>query len=54
MQHIISHIHLPEYTRVIWQALTVQEMFGKQLVQIRGITPEKAAVIVDKFHTPAL
>ena len=28
-------------------------MFGKQLVQIRGITPEKAAVIVDQYPTPA-
>ena len=33
------------------QKLTVQEMFGKQLVQIQGVTVEKAAAIVEKYPT---
>jgi len=32
--------------------LSVSEMFAKQLMQLHGLTAEKAAVVVDKYCTP--
>jgi len=28
-------------------------MFAKQLMQLHGLTPEKAAAVVDKYSTPS-
>ena len=36
------------------QPLTVKEMFVKQLVQINGLTVEKACAITDSYQTPKM
>ncbi|XP_021370598.1 crossover junction endonuclease MUS81-like isoform X2 [Mizuhopecten yessoensis] len=36
------------------KALTVREMFGKQLIQLNGMSAEKAKAVTDKYHTPSL
>jgi hypothetical protein len=35
-----------------FQPLTVLELFAKQLIQVWGVSAEKAKAIVDKFPTP--
>ncbi|XP_045160601.2 crossover junction endonuclease MUS81-like [Mercenaria mercenaria] len=35
------------------KALTVQEMFGKQLIQLHGMSAEKARAVLDKYPTPS-
>ena len=35
------------------QALTVQEMFGKQLIQLHGMSAEKARAVIDHYPTPS-
>ena len=35
------------------QVLSVTETFVKQLLQVPGVTPEKAAAITDRYSTPS-
>ncbi|XP_033734849.1 crossover junction endonuclease MUS81-like [Pecten maximus] len=35
------------------KALTVREMFGKQLIQLNGMSAEKAKAVTDKYTTPS-
>lgn len=35
------------------QAQCVQEVFARQLMQVRGVSGEKAAAIVGQYSTPA-
>lgn len=35
------------------QAQSVREVFARQLMQVRGVSGEKAAAIVDQYSTPA-
>jgi len=35
------------------QPLSVSEMFAKQLMQLHGLTAEKAAAVIDKHPTPS-
>ncbi|XP_044115638.1 crossover junction endonuclease MUS81 isoform X2 [Neovison vison] len=37
----------------LYQAQSVREVFARQLMQVRGVSGEKAAAIVDKYSTPA-
>ena len=34
------------------QVMTVSEVFAKQLMQLSGVSPDKAAAILDKYPTP--
>lgn len=35
------------------QAQSVREVFVRQLMQVRGVSGEKAAAIVEQYSTPA-
>lgn len=35
------------------QAQTVQEVFVRQLMQVRGVSGEKAAALAERYSTPA-
>lgn len=35
------------------QAQSVREVFARQLMQVRGLSGEKAAALVDRYSTPA-
>ncbi|XP_074192796.1 crossover junction endonuclease MUS81 isoform X3 [Rhinolophus sinicus] len=37
----------------LYQAQSVREVFVRQLVQVRGVSGEKAAALVDRYSTPA-
>ncbi|KAM4847415.1 structure-specific endonuclease subunit MUS81 isoform X3 [Urocitellus parryii] len=37
----------------LYQAQSVREVFARQLMQVRGISGEKAAALVDRYSTPA-
>jgi len=40
------------YCLLSLQPLSISEMFAKQLMQLHGLTAEKAAAVVDKYSTP--
>nr|KAF6466527.1 MUS81 structure-specific endonuclease subunit [Rousettus aegyptiacus] len=37
----------------LYQAQSVREVFARQLMQVRGVSGEKAAALVDRYSTPA-
>ncbi|XP_060014573.1 crossover junction endonuclease MUS81 isoform X3 [Lagenorhynchus albirostris] len=37
----------------LYQAQSVREVFARQLMQVRGVSGEKAAALVDQYSTPA-
>ena len=34
------------------QVMTVSEIFAKQLMQLNGVSPDKAVAILEKYSTP--
>ena len=44
----------PSPVACVLQVLSVTEMFAKQLLQVPGITSEKAAAIVERYSTPTV
>lgn len=40
------------YGYMYLKIVTVSEMFGKQLMQISGMSAEKAAAVIDSYPTP--
>ncbi|ELU03776.1 hypothetical protein CAPTEDRAFT_101818 [Capitella teleta] len=50
--HVMTFIEFNE-SSVKNRPLSVKELFGKQLVQLSGLTPEKAAAILQVYPTPS-
>ena len=47
-QIIVSLAFVPHLLKV----MTVSEVFAKQLMQISGVSPDKAVAILEKYPTP--
>ena len=51
--HACVHVCVRFVPPLFPQVLSVTEMFAKQLLHIPGVTPEKAAAIIDRYNTPS-
>ena len=51
--HFVHFIHTHLYVCIMGiQALSITEMFARQLMQISGVGMEKAAAIIEAYSTP--